>query len=92
MQKNYLKLQLKRTFIIYPEIFLMLSHDLQRFGVRTGILMTPESCARRGLKAMFRGRRCRVPDWWFILFIPLCRLVAGPVMRWLRGFTMKFQK
>lgn len=69
-----------------------LSHDLQRFGVRTGILMTPESCARRGLKAMFRGRRCRVPDWWFILFIPLCQLVAGPVMRWLRKFTMKFQK
>lgn len=69
-----------------------LSPDLQRFGVKTGILMTPESCARRGLKAMFRGRRCRVPDWWFILFIPLCQLVAGPVMRWLRGFTMKFQK
>jgi short-subunit dehydrogenase len=69
-----------------------LSKDLQRFGVKTGILMTPDSCARRALKAMFRGRRCRVPDWWFILFIPICQLVAGPVMRWLRGFTMKFQK
>ncbi len=69
-----------------------LSPKLQRFGVKTGILMTPKSCARRSLKAMFRGRRCKVPDWWFRLFIPICQLVAGPVMRWLRNFTMQFQK
>lgn len=69
-----------------------LSPKLQRFGVKTGILMTPKSCARRSLRAMFRGRRCKVPDWWFRLFIPICQLVAGPVMRWLRNFTMQFQK
>ena len=69
-----------------------LSRSLQRFGVRTGILMTPESCARRSLNAMFRGRRCKVPDWWFRLFIPVCQLVRGPVMKWLRNFTMQFQK
>lgn len=69
-----------------------LSPKLQRFGVRTGILMTPESCARRSLKAMFRGRRCKVPDWWFRLFIPIAQAVSGPVMRWLRSFTMQFQK
>ncbi len=69
-----------------------LSPKLQRFGVRTGILMTPDSCARRSLNGMFRGQRCKVPDWWFRLFIPLCQLVRGPLMRWLRNFTMKFQK
>ena len=69
-----------------------LSRSLQRFGVRTGILMTPESCARRSLNAMFRGRRCKVPDWWFRLFIPVCQLVRGPIMKWLRSFTMQFQK
>ena len=69
-----------------------LSRSLQRFGVRTGILMTPESCARRSLNGMFRGRRCKVPDWWFRLFIPVCQLVRGPIMRWLRSFTMQFQK
>ena len=69
-----------------------LSSSLQRFGVRTGILMTPESCARRSLNGMFRGRRCKVPDWWFRLFIPVCQLVRGPIMRWLRSFTMQFQK
>lgn len=69
-----------------------LSPKLQRFGLKTGILMSPESCARRGLNGMFRGQRCKVPDWWFRLFIPICQMVSGPVMRWLRNFTMQFQK
>jgi short-subunit dehydrogenase len=69
-----------------------LSPKLQRFGVRTGILMTPDSCARRSLNGMFRGQRVKVPDWWFRLFIPICQLVRGPIMKWLRGFTMQFQK
>ena len=69
-----------------------LSPKLQRFGLRTGILMSPESCARRSLNAMFRGCRCKVPDWWFRLFIPVCQLVRGPIMKWLRSFTMQFQK
>lgn len=69
-----------------------LSPKLQRFGVKTGILMTPRSCARRSLNGMFRRQRCKVPDWWFRLFIPLCQLVRGPLMRWLRNFTMQFQK
>lgn len=69
-----------------------LSPALQRFGLKTGILMSPESCARRSLNGMFRGQRCKVPDWWFRLFIPICQLVRGPLMRWLRNFTMQFQK
>lgn len=69
-----------------------LSPALQRFGLKTGILMSPESCARRSLNGMFRSQRCKVPDWWFRLFIPICQLVRGPLMRWLRNFTMQFQK
>ena len=69
-----------------------LSPELQRFGLKVGVLMSPESCARRGLKAMFKGRRCVVPDWWFRLFIPICQCLCGAPMRWLRNFTMKFQK
>lgn len=64
----------------------------QKIGLRLGVLMSPESCARRSLRAMWRGRRCIVPDWWFRLLIPFCRMVSGPVMRWLRNFTMPFQK
>ena len=45
-----------------------LSKSLQRFGVKWGILMSPNSCARRGLKAMFKGRSVVVPDWWFMRF------------------------
>lgn len=69
-----------------------LSPALQRFGLKSRILMSPESCARRSLNGMFRGQRCKVPDWWFRLFIPICQLVRGPLMRWLRNFTMQFQK
>lgn len=69
-----------------------LSPDLQRFGVKTGILMTPQSCARRSLNALWRKRRCKVPDWWFRLFIPICQMLCGAPMRWLRNYTMKFQK
>lgn len=69
-----------------------LSKDLQKFGVSVGALMTPQSCARRGLKAMFRGRSVVVPDWWFRLLIPMCRFLPGFLIRPLRSFTMKWQK
>ena len=69
-----------------------LSKELQRFGLKTGILMSPKSCARRGLNAMFRGRSVVVPDWWFRLFIPICKYLPGFLIRPLRRFTMKWQK
>ena len=43
----------------------------QRIGLRLGALISADSCARRGLRALWRGRRCIVPDWWNRLFIPL---------------------
>ena len=69
-----------------------LSKKLQRFGVKIGVLMTPKSCARRGLKAMFKGRKVVVPDWWFRLLIPICSYLPGFLIRPLRNFTMKWQK
>jgi short-subunit dehydrogenase len=69
-----------------------LSKGLQRFGVKWGVLMSPKSCARRGLKAMFKGRSVVVPDWWFRLLIPFCKYLPGFIMRPLRRFTMKWQK
>lgn len=69
-----------------------LSKGLQRFGVRWGILMSPKSCARRGLKAMFKGRRVVVPDWWFRILIPICKYLPDFLIRPLRNFTMRWQK
>lgn len=69
-----------------------LPKNLQRLGVRIGGLMTPKSCARRGLRAMFKGRSVVVPDWWFRLLIPVCNYLPGFLIRPLRNFTMKWQK
>jgi short-subunit dehydrogenase len=69
-----------------------LSPSLQRLGLKLGALMSPESCARRSLNGLFRKQRCKVPDWWFRLFIPVCQMLGGAPMRWLRNFTMQFQK
>lgn len=69
-----------------------LPHRLQRLGVKIGGLITADRCAKRGLKALWRGTRCSVPDWWNRLWIPL--LVALPmwIVRPIRRKTMQFQK
>lgn len=64
----------------------------QRIGKRLGVLITPDSCARRGLRALWRGRCCIVPDWWNRAWIPLCKVLPMWVLRPIRRFTMKFQK
>lgn len=69
-----------------------LSKRWQGIGLRLGVLMKPEFCARRGLKALWRGRKCIVPDWWNRIFIPFCVLMPPFMLRWLRNYTMKFQK
>ncbi len=66
--------------------------NLQKLGMQLGILITPDSCARRGLRAMWRGRRCIVPDWWNRLWIPLCKHLPMCILRPIRRYTMKFQK
>ena len=69
-----------------------LSKSLQKFGVRTGILITPDSWARRGLRALWRGRRSSVPGWWNRLGIPFCLYMPMFLTRIARRFTKRFQK
>ncbi len=64
----------------------------QRVGLRCGALISADSCARRGLDALWRGRRTIVPDWWNRLFIPFCKILPLWALRPLRRFTMRFQK
>lgn len=64
----------------------------QRIGKRLGVLITPDNCARKGLRALWRGRRCIVPDWWNRAWIPLCKALPMWALRPIRRFTMRFQK
>ncbi len=64
----------------------------QRIGLRLGVLISADSCARRGLKALRRGRRCSVPDWWNRLWIPLLVVLPMWLLRPVRRFTMQFQR
>lgn len=64
----------------------------QRIGLRMGVLISADCCARRGLWALWHGQRCTVPDWWNRLWIPLCKLLPMCLIRPIRRFTMNFQK
>ena len=69
-----------------------LPHNLQEFGVKVGGLITPESCARRALNALWRGKRFVVPDWWNRLWIPLLVHLPMCILRPIRRRTLKYQK
>ncbi len=69
-----------------------LTPEWQRIGQRCGALISPDSCARRGLRALRRGRRCIVPDWWNRLFIPLFLFMPDPLVSFIRRRTMRFQR
>lgn len=64
----------------------------QRIGMKLGVLITADRCARRGLQALWRGRRCIVPDWWNRIWIPVCKMLPMCILRPVRRFTMRFQK
>ncbi|MCM1151684.1 MAG: SDR family NAD(P)-dependent oxidoreductase [Alistipes sp.] len=64
----------------------------QRIGMRLGALISADCCARRGLRALWRGRRTCVPDWWNRIGIPICKLLPMWLLRPIRRYTMKFQK
>jgi len=69
-----------------------LSPRFQALGLRLGALITPRSCARRALRALFRRRRCVVPDWWNRLFIPILTHLPNWLEGIIRRKTMKYQK
>ena len=61
-------------------------------GFILGVLISADRCARAGLRALWRGRRSIVPDWWNRLWIPICKMLPMWIIRPLRKFTMQFQK
>jgi len=69
-----------------------LSPDFQKLGLKVGALISPERCAKRALRALFRHRRSSVPDWWNCLFIPVLMHLPNWAEGILRRKTMKFQK
>lgn len=69
-----------------------LSKRLQNLGVKLGVLITPRRCAHKGLKALFRGRKLVVPDWWFKPLIPLMMHLPSCLERFVRRKMMRFQK
>jgi len=66
--------------------------NLQRLGTRLGVLLTPDGCARRALRAMWRGRRNCVPGWWNRLGIPFCVWMPMFVLRIARKYTRCLQR
>jgi len=69
-----------------------LSKNLQRTGIRFGVLMTPANCARRALRALWRHRRLAIPDWWNWFTIPVCMHLPDWAENIIRRKTMRFQK
>lgn len=69
-----------------------LSPTWQKIGTRVGALISADYCAKRGLRAMQKGRLCIVPDWWNRICIPLWNIVPMCVINPIRRFTMKYQK
>ncbi len=69
-----------------------LPRNLQRFAMRIGVLISPESCARRALKALWRGRKSTVPGWWNRLGIPFCLYMPMWVLKIARKYTLKLQR
>lgn len=69
-----------------------LNKEWQGIGLKLHALSKPSFCARRGLKALWRKKRCIVPDWWCRAFIPICAILPKFAITKLRNFTMKWQK
>lgn len=72
--------------------FYGLPSNLQKLGCRLGVLITPDSCARRALRAMWRKRKSTVPDWWNVIFIPFAMAMPRFVIDFIRRKTLQFQK
>ena len=60
--------------------FYKLSDKLRRRFVSLGIMMRPEAIARRGVKAMMRGRRRLTPGLFTKLVVVICALLPARVL------------
>lgn len=57
-----------------------LSDKLRRRFVTLGVMMRPESIARRGLRAMFRGRRRVTPGLFTKLVVAICAILPARLL------------
>lgn len=64
-----------------------LDKKLQRLAVRIGVMMRPERLAKRGIRAMFRGRARVMPGVINHIFAPIARVVPP---RWIRSGMRRF--
>lgn len=60
--------------------FYNLSPKLRRLFVSLGIMMSPETIARRGIRAMMRGRRRLTPGLFTKLIVAICAVVPARVL------------
>lgn len=60
--------------------FYKLSNTLRRRLVSLGVMMRPESIARRGVRAMMRGRRRCTPGLFTKLVVAICALLPARVL------------
>ena len=60
--------------------FYKLGERMRRNFVRFGIMSTPEAIARRGVKAMLRGRRRVVPGFFTKLVVAICAVLPARVL------------
>ena len=60
--------------------FYNLSDGLRRLFVSLGIMMRPETIARRGIRAMFRGRRRLTPGLFTKLIVVICALLPARIL------------
>lgn len=59
---------------------------------KTGFLMRPETCARRVVKALFKGREYIIPGWYNRLWIPLLSCIGRRTAVWFHRKTERWQK
>lgn len=64
-----------------------LPKDLQKVGVKIGIIYPPDKVARRGLERAFRGKKEFVPGWINQFFKPVYSILNSPCKRWIRKKT-----
>lgn len=66
--------------------------NLQRLGMRLGIIYNPQKLAKKALNRLFKGRRIFIPGIINRLFAPVFVLLPGGAILWIRKKTRRFMK
>lgn len=66
--------------------------NLQRLGMRLGIIYNPQKLAKKALNRLFKGKRIFIPGMINRLFSPVFALLPGCAVLWIRKKTRRFMK